>query len=253
MADSYSRAYTLQRSGRILFNMNLYNQHSTIIVSVDPGLRHLRFLARLFSYIDSDLISCWHGGCKPDSGCQLLTHRKTESILASLSQPADDLFHGYKELEEIQRADLLVTWQWLRNRVWCLAQRHGLIHTTEGQGSAVGWELGPDYPIDVALTTVGFCREFAFRSMEAHGAGFVEKLYNIALTVTVLLRTIPGPLMTGKLAELALTSQWPEVLRELAFFVRRHHKGDRFAGSLSHEVGLVPMNVLSAGLEIELR
>ncbi|RKU40007.1 hypothetical protein DL546_000533 [Coniochaeta pulveracea] len=247
------RAYTLQRSGRILFNLSLYKEHSTMVVSVDPGLRHLRFLARLFSYIDSDLVSCWHGDCQLDSGCQVLTHRKAESILASLSQPADDLFHGYKELEETQQADLVVTWQWLRNRVWGLAQRHGLVHIAGCEGFSVGWELGPDYPIDVALTTAGFCRDFAFRSMEAHGAGFVEKLYNIASTVTVLMRTSSGPMMTGRLAELALTSQWPKVLQELTFFVRRHHKGYRFAGSLSHEIGSVATNVLSTRLEIDLR
>ena len=71
-------------------------------------------------------------------------------------------------MTESQRSDLLVTWQWMRNRLWKLSAAHGLA-SEDGPP-----ELSTNYVVDVASTTVDICRQLPLQSMEAHGAGFVS-------------------------------------------------------------------------------
>jgi len=210
----------------------------------------MRHLASLFSHIDQDLINCWSGPCStagtsvhlpgigtlPTTRCGTLTASRAAAILQELSGPSSVVFEGGVDgLTEVQKADLLITWQWLRNRVWRLAQGHGLTHCGATNEDA---ELGTDYPVDVALTTVGICKRLSLEAMEAHGTGFVEKLYDIASTVTSLLHgTAP---LTGKLAQLARTNQWSDLLQNLHFFVARHRAGSPFAQPLAQAVALVP-------------
>jgi hypothetical protein len=100
-----------------------------------------------------------------------LTSKRVISILGKLKGSAASLFGKDLDLaglSEVQKADLLITWQWLRNRIWRLAACHGL--TREG----AEYELSAEYVVDVATTTVAICKRLSLRAMEAHGTGFVS-------------------------------------------------------------------------------
>lgn len=138
--------------------------------SPDGPSLSLKYLARIFNFLDGDIIACWNGRCLR-SACKTLTPERTVYILSRLSGTTAEVFgdeDGLHQLSEVQKADLLVTWQWIRNRIWHLAHLHGL--TGEDRAK----ELGFGYPVEVALTTVAICKRLSIPSMEAHGTGFVS-------------------------------------------------------------------------------
>lgn len=162
------------RSGSISFR-------GSISVCLTGGLAvapdtSIGYLARLFSCFDQDIIACWNGQCERRQGCAVVTRERATDILGRLEGTPSDVFgSGWSSasLTAAQRADLLVTWQWLRNRMWWLAQLHQL-------------ELSPALPLEIATATLAICRQLPLEAMEAHGTGFVEKLNDI---ITIALDT----------------------------------------------------------------
>jgi hypothetical protein len=139
-------------------------------------------------------------------------------------------------LTEAQKADLLITWQWLRNRIWRLAALHGL---TGEEGPP---ELAPAYALDVAATAVAVCRRLSVAAMEAHGIGFVEKLYDIASTV--------GELAQGGGDAVVVRDADPAaMLHALAAFVTRHRAGAVFAAPLAQALNVANALRVLAGDE----
>jgi len=120
------RAFALQRSGHLIFHRPFNEQN----FDPDPTAASLPFLAKLFSLIDQPLVYCWNNQCDPLT-CTTLTRERAVSLLRQLSGSATAVFGSQANaaltiLGEVQKADLLITWQWLRNRIWRLALKHGL-------------------------------------------------------------------------------------------------------------------------------
>ncbi|ORY29329.1 hypothetical protein BCR39DRAFT_174122 [Naematelia encephala] len=192
------RAYALQRSGTITFHgpihlPQLTSNPNAPRVLEDPAGQTLRHLARIFSFVDQDIIACWNGRCTP-TNCTLLSRQKALDALRALTGTAGQVFGSELDLaglSEVQKADLLITWQWIRNRIWRLAAGHGLTTSDsnpttailgDGGGGGGGggdsnrrgdWELSTDYVVDVAATTVAICKRLSAGAMEAHGTGFL--------------------------------------------------------------------------------
>lgn len=217
------RAYALQRSATSLVFGGAINAGAQ--EGEGASLHHL---ARVFSVIDADVLLCWNGAC---AGRCRLTRTRASRILRKLQGSAAQVFGGEEgllALTEAQKADLLITWQWMRNRIWRLAALHGL---TGDEGPP---ELAPAYALDVAATAVAICRRLSLSAMEAHGVGFVEKLYDIASTVGELAQA-SSDLAVVRSADPAT------MLQALAAFVTRHRAGAVFAAPLAQA-----MNVANA-------
>ncbi|KAK8861776.1 hypothetical protein IAR55_002599 [Kwoniella newhampshirensis] len=167
------------------------------------------------------------------------------TILRALGGSASDVFGvgaDFGGLSEVQKADLLITWQWLRNRVWRLAAGHGLIQEEGGEK-----ELSVEYIVDVAATTVAICQRLTLGAMEAHGCGFVEKLYDIAQIVTEVGQACPQ--LRGQLNAIAWSDRWMTLLQSLHLFVTQHRAGTGFAQSLTEAMSMVSVSkILSAEL-----
>jgi hypothetical protein len=73
-------------------------------------------------------------------------------------------------LKDSQQVDLMITWEWLKNRVWTLAYMHGLM--TEEDES-------PEFSLAVlfkaAQMACMWCDRYGQRSMDRHGKGFVSR------------------------------------------------------------------------------
>ena len=162
------RAYALQREGSIIFGGSI--ARPTTSTPTDSSGQLLHYLAIIFSHIDQDVVSCWNGRCG-GRNCQNLTRQRAVKILRELKGTAKRVFGDalLPDLNETQKADLLITWQWIRNRIWRLAALHGL--TTEDDAP----ELSVEYLLDVARTTLLICERLSSSSMEAHGVGFVSE------------------------------------------------------------------------------
>lgn len=144
-------------------------------VDLDAPSISLHYLTQVFSFLDQDIITCWNNQCPRAFGqvCPNLTRERAISILSALNGGAPDVFGerseaDFKQLTDSQRADLFITWQWIKNRVWRLAALHGL---TSEDGPV---ELSVEYVVTAAATTVAICRRLPLAAMESHGTGFVS-------------------------------------------------------------------------------
>lgn len=82
------------------------------------GLQGLRRLVRLFDVIDEDVLACWNRACKNNATCRL---RNPEAAVAIHRELCSDFVEGIgHRMSPIQKADILITQQWLRNRIWCV-------------------------------------------------------------------------------------------------------------------------------------
>ncbi|KAJ5675923.1 hypothetical protein N7462_008820 [Penicillium macrosclerotiorum] len=224
------RAYALQRlhpvtfSGKPGFSMRsvhdfLHNAaHSLvsgIIVHNEKDAEGMMGLARLmesFDAIDEDFIHCWNRRCDIRNGfCQRFTETKALSMFDTLARIGQsERYRGYDwfdrakgdandsnallamGLRETQAADVFLAQKWVQNRVWLLCLNHGLLRT-----QAERLEMTFGYAVSIAESTLELCRSLRLSSMEAHGIGFTEKLYDIAVGATDILCNISPPFGTG--------------------------------------------------------
>ncbi|KAJ6121876.1 hypothetical protein N7512_004341 [Penicillium capsulatum] len=224
------RAYALQRlhpvtfSGKPGFSMRSVHDflHSAthslvsgIIVHNEKdaeGMMGLARLMELFDVIDEDIIQCWNRRCDINNGyCQKFTQEKALSMHDSLERISQtERYKGYDwfdrakgdrndnnallpmGLRETQAADVFITQKWVQNRVWHLCLNHGLLRSHSERA-----ELTFGYAVSIAESTLQTCRSLRLSSMEAHGIGYTEKLYDIAIGATDILCNISPPYGTG--------------------------------------------------------
>jgi hypothetical protein len=168
---------------------------------------------RLFDIVDEDFVDCWNGRCA-GTKCH---NRDVNKAIALYNAFTNDSVSGPLETKilasknhssankeqnsghdvrqrsaspwqplEIQLADVLVTRQWLLNRLWYICLSHGLIDP-----KAAHIALHPDFPIQIARDMLTICSKLSICSMEAHGLGLCEKLYDIARTLITVFHLFP--------------------------------------------------------------
>lgn len=126
-------------------------------------------LAELYRPFDESFLSVWNGtqtDYSRDSLVQLEDHLQS-------AVPTD------LELPDILMADLRVSQQWLRTMIWQLATSAGFLSSTPTHPC-----LDFRYPLqiarDLSLATWKLSRD----SMETHGMGLIEKVFEVACTLT---------------------------------------------------------------------
>ncbi|KAL4898489.1 hypothetical protein BDV59DRAFT_5588 [Aspergillus ambiguus] len=207
------RAYALQRRHPITFwgkpgfstrsvqdfiHTAAHSLVSGIIVHNEKdaeGMMGLARLMELFDAIDEEVVDCWNRRCTVNSGyCERLTQGKALEIHQNLGHVDEsERYKGYDwfkrskseaqpvrstvGLRETQCADIFITKKWLQNRVWVLCSTHGLL-TAKSEHP----ELSFGYAVTLAIETLKICQSLRLSSMEAHGIGLVEKVYDIAIS-----------------------------------------------------------------------
>ncbi|KAJ5719593.1 hypothetical protein N7493_007171 [Penicillium malachiteum] len=224
------RAYALQRlhpvtfSGKPGFSMRsvhefLHNATHSLVSGIivhnekdAEGMMGLARMMELFDTIDEDFIHCWNRRCSIDNGfCEKFTEAKALSMHDSLQRVSQaERYKGYDWFErakgdsndgntllaiglrETQAADVFITQKWIHNRVWLLSLYHGLLRAQSERP-----EMTFGYAVTIAESALQTCRSLRLSSMEAHGIGFTEKLYDIAIGVIDILCNISPPFGTG--------------------------------------------------------
>ncbi|EPS26104.1 hypothetical protein PDE_01040 [Penicillium oxalicum 114-2] len=224
------RAYALQRlhpvtfSGKPGFSMRsvhdfLHNATHSLVSGIivhnekdAEGMMGLARLMEIFDVIDEDFIWCWNRRCDLSNGyCTRFTEAKALNMYDSLERVSQaERYKGYDWFErakgdsndsnallpiglrETQAADVFLTQKWVQNRVWLSCLHHGLLRTQSERP-----ELTFRFAVTIAESTIQLCRSLRLSSMEAHGIGFTEKLYDIAVGATDILCNINPPFGTG--------------------------------------------------------
>jgi hypothetical protein len=145
----------------------------------DPSHKRAVFglsaLMRLFCLIDETVIGCWSDTNHQPEDCGL-TRDKVINLQRELDRALDTSQTALSkssmatgDVSEIRKADLLVTQQWLKNRVWKLSLSHNFVEV----GSRVA-ELSAVYPVAIGNATLSSCLALSMRSAEANGLAWVR-------------------------------------------------------------------------------
>lgn len=177
------RAYALQQRRPLTL-------HATInlpAMDEDPSetveLSGFLHLVNLFRPFDDTFVGLWN---KARTGA-------TPAFFAHLQQQLSDALPAYLQSMETQAVDLRCSQQWLKTMVWQLSISHGFLSSTAADNA-----MSFTFPIEISRDLVTATSAFSQQSMEVHGIGLIEKLFDVACTLTDVISCVPyGQQSTG--------------------------------------------------------
>ncbi|KAK6821161.1 C6 transcription factor [Apiospora arundinis] len=214
MLSVTERAYALQRRHPIgfrgrpsLFAEMMQGCSSTGITGLiseekadSTALTGLLYLMESFNAIDENIIGCWNGHCHiTDGQCSNFDRRHAIKAFRALRIAREASLSGtlsialsvsplpLPDLGETQDVDITMTQLWLLNRLWNLCSAHQFILKRSEH-----IELSSDFLLYVAEAALLHSRRWDMRSMEVHGVGLAEKIFDISMGALATLRQLPS-------------------------------------------------------------
>jgi hypothetical protein len=126
-------------------------------------------LVHSYHLLDSSFVDSWNEA--PEASASTLTYTALQQHL-NLPHPS------HLTLTDIQKADILVTQQWLRLIVWQSSMRQGLLSSTAEDES-----MTFRYPLKIAHSLLNVISSLPTTSIEVHGMGMFEKIFEIGNTM----------------------------------------------------------------------
>ncbi|KAI1636628.1 hypothetical protein F4809DRAFT_650397 [Biscogniauxia mediterranea] len=189
--------FVTERSFAILRNKPLTLRKTPRLPSTghdyEPPNIHAGFMKLVESYVplDESFVNAWNDGSDPRVSNS--TYLNLQRILAKppdleprtrrRSQPTHLLgpckVEGDEYVQEpgpteIQKADLLMTQQWLRLIVWQSSFRQGLLSTAASDKS-----MTFAFPLCIARDTASILQSLPSSAIEVHGMGMFEKIFEV--------------------------------------------------------------------------
>jgi hypothetical protein len=132
---------------------------------------HDGFMRLVNSYhlLDSSFVDSWNEAT--GARASTLTYTALQRQL-NRPQPSD------VPLTDIQKADILVTQQWLRLIVWQSSMRQGLLSSNAEDES-----MTFRYPLKIAYSLLDVISSLPTTSIEVHGMGIFEKIFEVGNTM----------------------------------------------------------------------
>ncbi|KAH8815955.1 hypothetical protein F5884DRAFT_203560 [Xylogone sp. PMI_703] len=172
------RAYALQRhrplSLQATISLPTLNDDPT-----DAAAHHLHgfiHLITLFRPFDESFVALWN---KTRSDC-------SPAYLSALQKQLSDALPTYLNSTENQAADLRTSQQWLRTMVWQLSMQNGYLSSNNEDPT-----MTFQYPVEISRDLISMTSQFSHQSMEVHGLGLIEKLFDVACSLTDVLSLLP--------------------------------------------------------------
>jgi hypothetical protein len=126
-------------------------------------------LVNSYHLLDSSFVDSWNEST--EARASTLTYTALQRQL-NRPQPAD------VPLTDIQKADILITQQWLRLIVWQSSMRQGLLSSNAEDES-----MTFRYPLKIAHSLLDVISSLPTTSIEVHGMGIFEKIFEIGNTM----------------------------------------------------------------------
>ncbi|KAL5318327.1 hypothetical protein ACEPPN_013386 [Leptodophora sp. 'Broadleaf-Isolate-01'] len=167
--------YVTERSFAILRHKPLTLQKTpafpTTLHEYEAPEIHSGFMHLVNSYhlLDSSFVDSWNESASIPASTATYTTLQQE-----LSRPHPTSL----SLTSIQKADILVTQQWLRLIVWQSSMRQGLLSSTAEDES-----MTFRYPLKIAHSLLDVISSLPTSSIEVHGMGIFEKIFEIGNTM----------------------------------------------------------------------
>ncbi|KAH8819937.1 hypothetical protein F5884DRAFT_30693 [Xylogone sp. PMI_703] len=162
--------YVTERSFAIL-------RHKPLALSKTPALPtsiheyespdiHTGFmrLIQSFHLLNSSFVDTWNEASSAPQSTQTYTLLQADLSITPVTQ----------SLTSTQKADILVTQQWLRLIVWQSSMRQGLLSNINEIES-----MTFSYPLKIAYSLLSIISSLPGKSIEVHGMGIFEKIFEI--------------------------------------------------------------------------
>lgn len=170
------RAYALQRHRPL-------SLHATIeLPNLDEDAAERQIIVgflhmiNLFRPFDDTFVGLWN---KTRNGC-------STAWLAQLQQQLSGALPKKLNSTKTQAADIFTSQQWLRTIVWQLSIANGYLSSTSSNSS-----MTLKYPIEIAKDLMADVSHLPQKALEVHGIGLIEKLFDVACTVTDVIACVP--------------------------------------------------------------
>ncbi|KAL2395402.1 hypothetical protein ABEF93_004845 [Exophiala dermatitidis] len=132
-------------------------------------------LVNLFSILDEKFVRLW-SATSPDDVSDA-PYEPVENV-AALQHSLNDMTFDDSAMTDIQKADVLITHQWLRLVFWQASMRQGLISYVASDPI-----FSSTYPITIAKDLCLALYNLTFDAILVHGMGIFEKLFEVAYTL----------------------------------------------------------------------
>ncbi|CAK4031623.1 sucrose utilization SUC1 [Lecanosticta acicola] len=230
------RAYALQQHKPLTL-------HATINLPTlddDPAetaeLNGFIHLVNLFRPFDDTFVGLWN---KARVGC-------TTEWLARLQQQLSDALPQYLQCTESQAVDLRCSQSWLRTMIWQLSISHGFLSSAASDNA-----MSFRFPIELSRDLVRSASQFSQAAMEVHGIGLIEKLFDVACTLTDVMSVIPGEQYTFEFGPRDYLNQLMSLIsnlrgghqRYLPLLMQKVH--DTMANTPGYSITAVPPSIRS--------
>ncbi|KAG9247307.1 fungal-specific transcription factor domain-containing protein [Calycina marina] len=174
------RAYALQRHRPLSLQamISLPTEHDDPSDTQSHQLGGFINLVGLFRPFDEQFVALWN---KTRTDC-------SASYLEALEKQLSDAVPVYlNSTAENQTADLRASQQWLRTMVWQLSIQNGYLSSSHGDPN-----MAFQYSVEIACDLVAMTSQFSRESMDVHGIGLIEKLFDVACSLTNVLVLMPA-------------------------------------------------------------
>ncbi|KAF1365551.1 hypothetical protein EJ07DRAFT_161586 [Lizonia empirigonia] len=178
-----------QSAQTCMFWILLISESPKLSSAQAPGLQHL---ASVFEALDEILFAVWNGSSKQCS----------KEWLIQLERDVRTALPPVLEVSNEEMVNLRVSQFWLRIKLWELFPRFSFLST-----ESVYECLTFRYPIAVVIDLTDLAMKLLIASLQVHGVGMTEKVFDIACAVADVL-PLPGgtckfvPLLLVKVNEL---------------------------------------------------
>ncbi|KAF3020658.1 hypothetical protein E8E14_012740 [Neopestalotiopsis sp. 37M] len=155
---------------------------------------HVGFMKLVSIYVplDESFVNAWNDGSDPRVSATTYLHLQRllaqpldflrpkkksptppAALFPTMDSPQDDDGDD-PDPTSIQKADLMITQQWLRLIVWQSSFRQGLLSTGANDQS-----FHFSFPLSIARDTASILQSLPSRAVEVHGMGIFEKIFEI--------------------------------------------------------------------------
>lgn len=131
-------------------------------------------LAHSYHILDTSFVDSWNEAS--EAPATTVTHTALQKQL-NLPQASNI------SLTDMQKAEILITQQWLRLIVWQASMRQGLLSSTATEES-----MTFKYPLKIAHSLLGVVSGLPIKSIEVHGMSLFEKIFEIGNTMLDVLQ-----------------------------------------------------------------
>lgn len=130
-------------------------------------------LCNLFSTLDEKFVQLWYASDLEDESAA----NPFENV-AGIQHDLNKLSFSNTKMTSIQKADVLITHQWLRLIFWQASMRQGLISS-----ASTDEVFYYNYPITIARDLCQVLRGMDYDAISVHGLGIFEKVFEVAYTL----------------------------------------------------------------------